>query len=72
MRNSPSADQPDPEPVSRIDVPQTHEEILEYWTEQRMAEAKPREIRLPPEGPHPKQRGGDASPSNSDTTEAEP
>ncbi|MFD5277139.1 hypothetical protein ACFWIX_06200 [Pseudarthrobacter sp. NPDC058362] len=35
------------------------EESLEYWTPERMAEAKPREIVLPdpeapdPEGPHP-------------------
>jgi hypothetical protein len=34
-------------------VNQTHEEILEYWTEERMAEAKPREIRLPQPGPPP-------------------
>ncbi|WP_223253167.1 hypothetical protein [Arthrobacter sp. AFG7.2] len=38
---------------------QSHEEILEYWTEQRMAEAKPRELRLPEEGPRLKQRDAD-------------
>jgi len=33
--------------VSHADVNQSPEEVLEYWTEERMAEAKPREIRLP-------------------------
>jgi hypothetical protein len=37
--------------VTRIEVNQTREEILEYWTEERMAEAKPRELRLPQPGP---------------------
>jgi hypothetical protein len=48
-----------PDPVSRAELNQTHEEILEYWTEQRMAEAKPRELRLPEEGPRLKQGGAD-------------
>jgi hypothetical protein len=39
--------------VTRIEVNQTREEILEYWTEERMAEAKPRELRLPQPGPPP-------------------
>jgi hypothetical protein len=39
--------------VSRSDLNQTREEILEYWTEERMAEAKPRELRLPRPGPPP-------------------
>jgi hypothetical protein len=44
------------EGVAHIEVTQTHEEILEYWTEERMAEAKPRELVLrpePTEAPHP-------------------
>lgn len=39
--------------VSRSDLNQTREEILEYWTEERMAEAKPRELRLLRPGPPP-------------------
>jgi hypothetical protein len=39
--------------VTRIGVNQTHEEIVGYWTEERMAEAKPRELRLPESGPPP-------------------
>jgi hypothetical protein len=38
---------------------QTHEEILEYWTDQRMAEARPRELRLPEKGDRPGQEGAD-------------
>ena len=38
------------DPVSHADLNQTHEEILEYWTAERMAEAKPRELRLPEPG----------------------
>ena len=38
------------EPVSHAELDQTHEEIIEYWTEERMAEAKPRELRLPEPG----------------------
>lgn len=45
--------------VSHADLDQTHEEILEYWTKERMAEAKPREIRLPGKGPR-KQGDADA------------
>ncbi|MFC9771591.1 MULTISPECIES: hypothetical protein [unclassified Pseudarthrobacter] len=43
------------EGVAHIEVTQTHEEILEYWTEERMAEAKPRELvlRPAPEEQHP-------------------
>jgi hypothetical protein len=47
VQQSPDSGPTGEDPVSRSDVNQTHEEILEYWTEQRMAEAKPREIRLP-------------------------
>jgi hypothetical protein len=38
---------PEEDPVSHSDVSQTPEEVLAYWTPERMAEAKPREIRLP-------------------------
>jgi hypothetical protein len=55
------------EPVSRSDVNQTHEEILEYWTEQRMAEAKPRELRLPEKDPRPEQKGPDTGGPESGT-----
>jgi hypothetical protein len=44
---------PGPHSVSHAELNQTHEEILEYWTKQRMAEAKPRELRLPE--PEPRQ-----------------
>lgn len=46
-------DPPSEDGVSRSDLNQTREEILEYWTEERMAEAKPREVRLPKPGPPP-------------------
>lgn len=41
--------------MAHIEVTQTHEEILEYWTDERMAEAKPRELvlRPKPEKQHP-------------------
>jgi hypothetical protein len=35
------------DPVSHAEASQTPEEILAYWTPERMAEAQPREIRLP-------------------------
>jgi len=38
---------PDDDAVSHSDISQTPEEILAYWTPERMAEAKPREVRLP-------------------------
>ncbi|MFF2345210.1 hypothetical protein [Pseudarthrobacter sp. NPDC058119] len=38
--------------VSHVELNQSPEEVLEYWTEERMAAAKPREIQLPePETP---------------------
>ena len=46
--------------VSHAELNQTHEEILEYWTDQRMAEAKPRELRLSKPGPHLRERGADS------------
>ncbi|MDT0197279.1 hypothetical protein Q9R30_18185 [Arthrobacter sp. AB6] len=51
-------DIPRPDSVSHAELNQTHEAVLEYWTAERMAEAKPRELRLPGEGPRLKQ--GDA------------
>ncbi len=45
--------------VSHAKLNQTHEEILEYWTEERMAEARPREIRFPEKGDRPGQEGAD-------------
>ena len=45
--------------VSHADLNQSPEEVLEYWTDERMAEAKPRELRLPEGGPRLKQRDAD-------------
>jgi len=50
--------------VSHSESDQTHEEILEYWTKQRMADAKPRELRLPEGGPRLMQRGADPAPDH--------
>jgi hypothetical protein len=72
LRKSPNIEPSGEESVSRFDVAQTHGEILEYWTEERMAEARPREIRLPAEDPQLKQKEADTTPSSPDTTEAEP
>ncbi|MEK0155507.1 hypothetical protein [Arthrobacter oryzae] len=33
--------------VSHSDISQAPEDIIAYWTPERMAEAKPREVRLP-------------------------
>jgi len=44
---------PDEGSVSHVDLDQSPEEVLEYWTDQRMAEAKPRELKLPEPGPGP-------------------
>jgi hypothetical protein len=42
---------PGDDAVSHSDSSQTPEEVLAYWTPERMAEAKPREIRFPePQG----------------------
>jgi hypothetical protein len=59
VQQHPRAASPGGESVSHSDLAQTHEEILEYWTVQRMADAKPRELRFPEEGPRLKQRGAD-------------
>ncbi|WP_427173849.1 hypothetical protein [Arthrobacter sp. 92] len=37
--------------MSHSEVTQAPEEVIAYWTPQRMAEAQPREIRLPAPGP---------------------
>ncbi|MDQ0802066.1 hypothetical protein [Arthrobacter sp. SLBN-112] len=47
MQQNPREPASDEDPVSHIDLDQSSEEVLEYWTEERMAESKPREIRLP-------------------------
>ncbi|WP_324644519.1 hypothetical protein [Pseudarthrobacter sp. LT1] len=53
MQQSPKAPDPKEDPVSHVDLNQSPEEVLEYWTEERMAAAKPREIQLPEPGPGP-------------------
>jgi hypothetical protein len=53
VQQHPKDPPPSEEAVSRSDLNQTREEILEYWTKERMAEAKPRELRLPEPGPPP-------------------
>ena len=50
MQQPPSDSPSSQDPVSHAELDQTHEEILEYWTAERMAEAKPRELRLPEPG----------------------
>ncbi|GAA1763227.1 hypothetical protein GCM10009712_09840 [Pseudarthrobacter sulfonivorans] len=50
--------------ASHSESDQTQEEILAYWTPQRMAEAKPREIRLPEPASSPKD-DNDPAPNNS-------
>jgi hypothetical protein len=54
--------------LSRSDLNQTREEVLEYWTEQRMAEAKPRELRLPDKDPL-RQRTADTGNSETGSTD---
>lgn len=50
--------------VSHSDISQAPEEIIAYWTPERMAGAKPREVRLPePDG------GTDAEPEADAGTE---
>ena len=52
MQRNPKEPAPDQDPVSHVDLNQSPEEVLEYWTDERMAAAKPREIQLPePEPP---------------------
>ncbi|MBE4717195.1 hypothetical protein DAD99_03245 [Pseudarthrobacter sp. AB1] len=59
MRPLPKETSPGGESVSHSELAASHEEILEYWTKQRMADAKPRELRLPEGGPRLMQRGAD-------------
>lgn len=59
MQQPPKDGTPGQDPVSHAELNQTHEEILEYWTDQRMAEARPREIRFPEQGPRLRQRDAD-------------
>ena len=47
------------DPVSHADLDQTPEEILEYWTKERMEAAQPRELRLPEPGPRPADKNQD-------------
>lgn len=47
MQQPPKDSGQDQDGVSHVDLTQSREEVLEYWTKERMAEAKPREIRLP-------------------------
>jgi hypothetical protein len=53
VQQHPKDPPPSEEAVSHSDLNQTREEILEYWTKERMAEARPREIWLPESGPPP-------------------
>ncbi|TQJ57968.1 hypothetical protein FBY30_0169 [Arthrobacter sp. SLBN-83] len=53
MQQNRKAPDPDEDPVSHVDLTQSPEEVLEYWTKERMAEAKPREICLPEPGSRP-------------------
>ena len=53
MQQNPRTPDADKDPVSHVDLTQSPEEVLEYWTKERMAEAKPREIRLPKPAPRP-------------------
>ena len=57
----PRTDSPEPadDAVSHSDITQSPEEILAYWTPERMAEAKPREIRLPEPASTPDAAGND-------------
>jgi hypothetical protein len=59
VQQPPKNGTPGQDPVSHAELNQTHEEILEYWTDQRMAEARPRELRLPEKGDRPGQEGAD-------------
>ena len=53
MQRNPKEPAPDQDPVSHVDLDQSSEEVLEYWTEERMAEARPRELKLPEPDPGP-------------------
>ncbi len=49
------------DPVSHAESAQTPEEILAYWTPERMAGAEPREIRLPSPDENPVKEPDDDS-----------
>ncbi|MDR6509049.1 hypothetical protein [Arthrobacter oryzae] len=51
----PRTDNPEPadEGVSHSSIGPAPEEIIAYWTPERMADAKPRELRLPEPAPGP-------------------
>ena len=53
------------ESPSHSESSQTHEEILAYWTPERMADAKPRELRLPEPAPRPADDDEGPAPNNS-------
>lgn len=53
----------DDDAVSHSGISQAPEDILAYWTPERMAEAKPREVRLP-EPVAGTEGGADADPEN--------
>ncbi|HEY9358660.1 MAG TPA: hypothetical protein VIQ52_20350 [Arthrobacter sp.] len=61
MQQLPKESSPGDESVSHSEPAQSHEEILEYWTPARLAEAKPRELRLPEEGSAPQAAGRGSS-----------
>lgn len=48
--------------VSNSESEQTHEEILAYWTPEKMAKAKPRELQLPEPAPRRAQDDSDPAP----------
>ncbi|KIC66989.1 hypothetical protein AB0284_07620 [Pseudarthrobacter phenanthrenivorans] len=53
MQQPPKEPDSGQDPVSHADLDQTPEEILEYWTKERMDQARPRELKLPAPGPGP-------------------
>jgi hypothetical protein len=53
VQQSPKKPNSGQDPVSHADLDQTPEEILEYWTKERMEEARPRELKLPAPEPSP-------------------
>lgn len=57
----PKESPPGEETVSHSEPGQSHEGILAYWTDERLAEARPRELRLPEEGSAPQAAGRGSS-----------
>jgi hypothetical protein len=53
--------EPSEDPVRHAESLQTPEEILAYWTPERMAQAEPREIRLPGPDEDPDKEAEDGS-----------